>query len=902
MLSEINSQSTSAIGLPIEESIPERFEKIVAQFPARLAVKMGDRALTYDELNKTANRIARAILAARGEGSEPVALFFEHGIDVIAAVFGVLKAGKFYVPIDPSSPVERTSYILKDTKTNLILTKSGTLQLAHDLAGDACRLIETNEIDNSFSSSDLGIAIRSENFSSIRYTSGSTGEPKGTIQGHRQVLEFASRGAAERGIRVDDRLSLLHHVSFGAASTHLYQSLLNGAALLPFDVQTAGSSQVACWLNEEQITVCELSPSMFRQVASSLQDTTSSSLRLLTLVGAPIAKVDFDLYRKHFGDHTSLEITLGSTEAGMICSACVDRSFSFPTEGSPAGYPCRGKQILLLDENGETVRNGEVGEIAVKGPDLSLGYWSRPELTSAKFVHVHEGKERIYLTGDLGAMRSDGFLIHLGRKDFQVKIRGYRVEPSEIEKVLLTHPTITDVGVVAWERELEEKYLVAYVVSQNYPGPRVDELRSFLKRRLPEYMIPSKFMLVESLPLINGKINRKALPKPDDKRPEVSTPYVPPESEIERKLVKIWEETLGIRPIGVDDNFFDLGGHSLLAAKLFTRLDQEFGHLLSLSVLITSSTVRLIAKHYEGISSPKTRSVLVPFRRSGPLPPLYAVPGLFGNVVGFVDLAREFGSDQPFYGFQSVGLDGCEAPIESIDAIATLFIREMRTIQSHGPYALMGVCFGAAVAYEMARQLIESGERVAFLGLLDPVRREGSGTRRRTVSEPWALKRTRAIGSLLAERLRLYNEEMRGYAAWSRIKYLACKLPSLGDSMGNHNRFKGVARELHQIEVYRANAVALRRYHFRRLDINLRALEIFESAHPRNTGEWLVDWKPFWNGEAVCHRVPGKDSGDMLSGDNARVLAAVLGQRLRAVFSPESGVQRARPESVVEAR
>jgi amino acid adenylation domain-containing protein len=891
----MNSQSTPAIGRPMEQSIPERFEKIVAQFSDQLAVKMGDRAVTYDELNKSANRIARAILAERGEGSEPVALLFEHGIDVIAAIFGVLKAGKFYVPIDPSFSPERTSYILKDTQTNLILTNARALDLAQNLAGNACRLVETNALDDSISCSDLGIAVRSESFSSIRYTSGSTGEPKGTVQGHQQVLQFASLGARERRLRFDDRLSLLHHVGFGAASTHLFQSLLTGAALFPFDIQTAGTYELAWWLNEEKITVCELSPSVFRQLASSLPDAKPSSLRLLTLVGAPIAKVDFDLYEKHFGDNTLLEVTLGSTEAGMICSAFVDGSFSFPSEGSPAGYPCRGKQIFLVDEKGETVGNGQVGEIAVKGPDLSLGYWSRPELTSAKFVRVHEGKERLYLTGDLGMMRSDGFLIHLGRKDFQVKIRGYRVEPAEIERVLLTHPAITDAGVVAWNKEPDEKYLVAYIVSQNCPALMVDDLRVFLKPKLPEYMIPSKFMFLESLPLTNGKLDRKALPRPDDKRPEVSTPYVPPKSETERKLVQIWQEILGIDPIGIDDNFFDLGGHSLLAAKLFARLDKEFGNLLSLSVLITSSTVRSIAQHYEGISAaPKTRSVLVPFRRSGLLPPLYAVPGLFGNVVGFVDLARELGSEQPFYGLQSVGLDGSEAPIETIEEMATRYIREVRTVQSHGAYALIGACFGAAVAYEMAHQLIESGEEVGFLGLLDPVHREGNSARRSPVSAPWASKRARAIGSLLVERLRLYNEEIRAYPAGNRMKYLACKLRSLGGSIGNHHRFKGVARELHQLEVYQANALALRRYHFRRFDTGLRVLEIFESSHPRNASvSDELRWSVLEEVQTKRHRVPGTGSGDMLSAKNARVLAALLSERLRAALDSNQSCDEA---------
>jgi thioesterase domain-containing protein len=271
------------------------------------------------------------------------------------------------------------------------------------------------------------------------------------------------------------------------------------------------------------------------------------------------------------------------------------------------------------------------------------------------------------------------------------------------------------------------------------------------------------------------------------------------------------------------------------------------------------------------------------------------VPGLFGNVVGFVDLARELGSEQPFYGFQSVGLDGSEAPIASIEEMATRYIREVRTVQSHGPYALIGACFGAAVAYEMAHQLVEAGDEVAFLGLLDPIRREGNGVRRTPVSAPWVPKRARALGSFLAERLRLYYEEMRGYPASKRIKYLACKLQSVGGSIGNHNRFKAVARELHQIEVYRANGLALRRYNFRPLDTGLRVLEIFESSHPRNKSvSGALRWSALEEIQTKRHRVPGTDSGDMVSAKNARVFATLLSERLRVALDSNQSCDQAR--------
>jgi thioesterase domain-containing protein len=263
---------------------------------------------------------------------------------------------------------------------------------------------------------------------------------------------------------------------------------------------------------------------------------------------------------------------------------------------------------------------------------------------------------------------------------------------------------------------------------------------------------------------------------------------------------------------------------------------------------------------------------------------------VFGNVVGYADLCRELGPEQPFFGLDAVGLDGAERPLESIEEMAERYVSEIRPARPHGPYALIGTCFGATVAYEMVRQLTEAGEEVVFLGLLDPLRLEGKSARQSPVSGPRASSRARALGSLLADRLQLYREEMRGLAAGNRIKDLARKLRSLGGSIGNDNRFKGVARELHQIEVYRANELALRRYQYRRLNGGLRVFEIFESTNPRNVRlSDRLDWGALWEGQMKQHHVPGKNSGEMVTGENARVLGTLLALRLRAAFSQESG-------------
>jgi amino acid adenylation domain-containing protein len=435
----------------IEQSVPDRFEAIVRQYPNRTAVKEGDLTLTYDELNRAANVIAHAILEQTGSGNEPIALLFEHGIDVITAIIGVLKAGKCYVALDPSFPTERNSYILEDSQARAIVTNTRNANLARALAHDSFVLLNIDEIDDAVSSDNLELCISPDDAAVIVYTSGSTGIPKGVVQSQRILLYYGATYAGRLCTICDDRFTLLHSVSFASAEVHLYRSLLTGGTLFPFDLKAESIRRLADWLEEEQITICHLPPAAFRQLADALSDQQKlSNLRVVHLSGAPITQWDFELYRTRLPAETLFAFHMGSTEAAGICSALTDRSFSFPSAGAPIGYPYPGKRILLLDERGQEVRPGEVGEIAVKSRYLAAGYWRRPDLTRSKFLpDPDRDGERTYRTGDLGQMLPDGFLIHLGRTDSMVKIRGYRVEPAEIEDALLSH---ADLARSIWRR------------------------------------------------------------------------------------------------------------------------------------------------------------------------------------------------------------------------------------------------------------------------------------------------------------------------------------------------------------------------------------------------------------------------------------------------------------------
>ncbi len=581
----------------VETSIPARFEKIVERYSDRLAIKDNKRSLTYGELNAAANRIAHAVLQIRGPKSEPIALLFEHGIDTVAAILGVLKTGKFYVVLDSSFPEERMAYIAEDSGAPLIVTNNCNIELARRLAERQRGTLNINEIAIGSFSDNIDIPVSPNNLVSIRYTSGSTGTPKGVIERHRNALNSVRETTQAVNLAIHDRLTLLQSLGFAAGHNQLRLSLLNGASLFPFDVKSMGLQNLVKWLIEEQITMCRLPIALFRQFGESLSEANQfEHLRLICLSGAPITRVDFEIYQKHFGFGTQLRIAMGSSETRGICSAILDGKFSFPNEGTPLGYPKPGIRIALIDDNGVRVAPGHVGEIVVKGRNLNPGYWKRPELTKTKFhTDPSGGDEVTYRTGDLGKLLPGGFLIHLGRKDHQIKIRGYRVELGEIEKVLQSHLLVKEAAVAAWDLNPGEKRLAAYVVPRTNAGIAIPELRDFIKSKLPDYMLPSVFVVLDSLPLTNGKLDRKALPPPEHKRPHFEYPYTAPQSDAETSLVQIWEETLQVHPVGIHDNFFDLGGHSLAALRIITRVIQSFQLELPLKALFDAPTVAEVA-------------------------------------------------------------------------------------------------------------------------------------------------------------------------------------------------------------------------------------------------------------------------------------------------------------------
>jgi len=586
----------------IEQSIPQRLEQMASRYPERFAVKTRTRALSYEQLNHAANRLGHAILEKSGSGSEPVALLFEKDATVIAAFLGVLKAGKFYVPLDPTSPRARSAYILEDSQAKVLVTDSQNLGLARELGGGKLQIEVFDISDTSLPSQNLGLSIPSDNFAWIIYTSGSTGQAKGVVQSHRNALQYVMNYTNTFHICAEDRFSLLFSWGVNAAAHDILTALLNGATLLPFNLNEEGFSNLGGWLDQEKITSYCSVPTVLRHFATHLSENKQfSHVRLLRLVGEPVYRRDVEIYRRHFSDRCIFVNRLGMTETGSLLFYLVDKNTPIDGHEVPVGYPVEGNDVFLLDGENRRPAIGQIGEIAVNSPYLFRGYWRKPELTAASLGSDAADPERkIYRTGDLGRMLSDGCVVCLGRKDFQVKIRGHRIELSEIEMALIELDVVEDAVVTARLDTQGNQRLVGYVMPAQ--RPTVTHLRRELEQRLPASLIPSVFVMLDALPqLPNGKIDRRALPAPSGERPELDTPLVAPRTPVELTLARIWAEVLGLNQVGIHDNFFELGGHSLLAMQFLSRLRNIPGIELPVRAVFERPTVAELARSIDAI-------------------------------------------------------------------------------------------------------------------------------------------------------------------------------------------------------------------------------------------------------------------------------------------------------------
>jgi amino acid adenylation domain-containing protein len=705
----------------LEQSIARCFEAQVHALAERPAVCGSNAVLTYGELNALANRQAHALLERDAIWERPVAVLLDQGTAFISALLGILKAGGFCVPLDPSNPPARNLQILQDAGACYLMTNQRNLPLARDIVPPNCELVDVDALSPQTPSRNPDRAVAPTALACVLYTSGSTGQLLGVMHEHRNLLHNAIRHRQGFGITSNDRLTLLYTCSVYGGLRDILNALLNGASLHTFPLKQHGVQGLAEWLRDSRITIYCSIATVFRQMVETLTGREEfPDLRFIKLGGEVSQRIDVERYRNHFPATCRLHCGLSTTETGVVRQFLIDHDTSLNEGAVPLGFPVEDVEVQLLDAQGIPVARGEIGEIVIRSRYISRGYWRRPDLNATVFAADTQDPEiRIYRTGDLGVLRSDDCLEHRGRQDAQVMIRGNRIELPEIETALRGLSAVAHAAVVARRDSREEAYLVAYAVARG-ATPTVGALRADLAARLPDHMIPSTFVWLDQLPQTpDGKIDRQALPTPDASRPEHAQVYRAPRTALESSLAALWSDLLGISSVGVEDDFFELGGSSIIAVQLMAHIRAQHGCSLPISLLFQARTVQQLSTaiargHVESVWSP-----LVPIRPRGQRAPLFCIHAGGGNVLGYQEFIAHLDIDQPAYGLQAYGVVEGQEPHVNVAKMARFYVSAMREVQPHGPYYLGGESFGGLVAYEMACQISQAGEQVAFLFLGD---------------------------------------------------------------------------------------------------------------------------------------------------------------------------------------
>lgn len=563
----------------------EKFEEFVRKIPGKVAIKREEYSLTYDCLNKHANRLGRLILDIKKSPRQTAALLLGHDERMIIGMIGVLKAGGVYIPFDPLYPVERLKYMLADSAAKVIITGSEYFELAAKLRDDVnerISIINIDDVSEGIPAENLGIQTSPDQIAYILYTSGSTGRPKGVVQDHKNIFYYTGNWIKRFSVTGSDRMTLFSSFCHDGSVPDIYSVLLSGAALFPYDIKSRPNiARPGDWLIKERITIWHSVPTLYRYFVNTLSgDEQFQALRLIVLGGEQVREHDLITYRKYFPYSTFGNI-YGQTESTVNSIWLFSRENDF--EEVIIGASIDDTEILIIDGEGDEAGELETGEIVVAGPYISPGYVNNVE-ASAKVLTRDEEIGRLYWSGDLGRLLPDGNVEILGRKDFQVKVRGFRIEPGEIESVLLQHPDITEAVVLAKEDAGEgivgndgsmNHYLCVYFVSEI--DFKTAELREYLSGKLPYYMIPSRFVKLESMPLTaTGKIDRKSLDI-SGTRLGTGVEYAAPTTGMEVKLTGIWKEILKLERIGVNDSFFDLGSTSMDVIRLNNILKERMG-------------------------------------------------------------------------------------------------------------------------------------------------------------------------------------------------------------------------------------------------------------------------------------------------------------------------------------
>ncbi len=724
----LQSFSITTGDYPRQGPLHSRFEEQVERNPHGTAVVFEGSNLTYNRLNTLANRLAHR-LREKGAGPGTLAgLLLSPSLEMLTGMLAVLKAGAAYVPIAPDTPPERSRYILKDCNISVLLTTG------NDDPGETTGGCEMLRLDDpvSYHSDSLNLPglVDEEAPAYCIFTSGSTGRPKGTLVRHGSVVNELAGMQALYPVEAGDVYLLKTAFTFDVSVTECFGWFFGGGMVAVLSRERARDPrEIIAAIKEHRVTHVNFVPALFHlftQLTTAEPAPRIASLKYIFLAGEAIWAQPVETFRA-LGLPVRLENLYGPTEATIYASYYSISQWA--GEGSiPIGRPFPNHRMYILDRYLQLLPVGVAGQLFIGGEGLAQGYLNRPELTAESFLKIgHDSlPSRLYKTGDLARWLPDGNIEFLGRIDFQVKVRGFRIELGEIENLLLTHEDIRGAVVVLREDD-GDKYLCAYISGGGEPAeiPTGTQLREFLSKNLPDYMIPAYFVTLDKLPLTSsGKINRKALPAPESAGTQQE--YIAPRNEIELKLADIWAEVLRRenKDIGIDHGFFQLGGHSLKATVMVARLYKELKVRLPLVEIFRSGTIRKLAKLIEektaaGTGEEARVTLLTP--RETRERRLFLVHDGSGEVDGYYELGRHLPKGIDLWGIRAGDFAGTGPRVISVKDLAEQYVRLVQSIQPHGPYAIGGWSIGGTIAFEMIRQLETGGEDTEVLLMIDTV-------------------------------------------------------------------------------------------------------------------------------------------------------------------------------------
>lgn len=859
---------------PSEQCIQELFEFQVERIPNAIAVVFETQHLTYAELNRRSNQLGH-YLQTLGVGPEvSVGLCLKRSVEMVVGMLGILKAGGAYVPLDPNFPKQRLSFILADTEMKVVITERS---LISTLPTESVTCVLVNEeIWRQKPIEKLDISATGDSLAYIIYTSGSTGIPKGVMVAHRAVNRLVTN-TDYLDFTTVKTIGQASTASFDAVTFEIWGALLNGTRLVIVETQVALSpSLLAMQIARDKIDTLFLTTALFNQIAAAQADTFTGMHYLL--FGGEAVDPQAVNRIMTTGKPDYLLHVYGPTESTTY-STWYEVTEVLPNALTiPIGRAISNTQIYVLDEEMAPIPIGLVGELYIGGDGLARNYLNQPELTAEKFVphpFSHKPGERLYKTGDLVRYQSDKNVVFLGRSDQQVKVRGYRIELGEIEAVLECHPDVCEVVVIVQD-ETGDKQLVAYLISRSKRVPNASQLRDYLSTKLPQYMVPAYFILLDTFPLtLNGKLDLQALSEytPSPMREN----FVAPRDSLELELTHIWEDILGHHPIGIGDNFLELGGHSISAVRLSARIQQHYSITFPITTVFQDQTIEELADLLRSNVDLVPTSPLVPIQPHGSNPPFFCIHPGSGNVMGFIHLAHHLGQEQPFWGLQDLGRFGTWSLDTSIEELASYYLESVRSMQPQGPYFLGGESFGGQIAFEMAQQLCRQGQSVALLAILDTPSPA-------TLQEWGSYYDNDVLLSIMAEEvgLSIAPDDFRDLSLESKLDYGLKQMMST-DITENIRQYA-----FDELQIFRARVQAMQEYTpqiysgkvtlFRTLSTRKKSNAPSDSLEDSEHVMW--GWDIVSTEPVEIHFIPGKHH-TMTSEPHVRVLAEKLNLSLQ---------------------